>query len=202
MQGDAEQDDGHASRTESHQCQSDVLQRNYESDEQSECSLKSSDVAHSFESVDTDAGNPLKLRNSTRTGTACSKAQKICCYQFCPSPMHSKKWRTVTHGTSAGGRDWDSLVGQLLCDSCYSTYRKHGTFMRSVRTNEGWLRMKSADMSADFSSPQRPSNASQKRQRVHNSQHTLAIKRQDCKQHKRHQVDLRFLCSASVAACV
>jgi hypothetical protein len=31
-------------------------------------------------------------------------------------------------------------VGQTLCDSCYSTYRKHGTFVRSVRTNDGWLR--------------------------------------------------------------
>ena len=192
----------HASRTESQQCPTDVLQRNYESDKHSECSLKSSEVAHSSESVGTDEENTLKLRNSARTGTVCSKGQRICCYQFCSSPMHSKKWRTVTHGTSAGGRDWDSLVGQLLCDSCYSTYRKHGTFVRSVRTKEGWLRMKSADTSADFSSPQTSSNASQKRQRVHNSQHTLAIKRQDCKQHQRHQVDLRFLCVTSVAACV
>jgi hypothetical protein len=202
MQGDGDQERGPASSTESQQCPSDVLQRNYEIDEHSECFLKSSDLAHSSESVDTDEENPLKLRNSARTGGACSKAQKICCYQFCPSPMHSKKWRTVTHGTSAGGRDWDSLVGQLLCDSCYSTYRKHGTFMRSVRTNEGWLRMKSADMSADFSSPQTLSIVSQKHQRVHDLQHTLAIKRQDCKQHKRHQVDLRFLCGASVAACL
>ena len=31
-------------------------------------------------------------------------------------------------------------MGQTLCDSCYSTYRKHGTFVRSVRTNDGWLR--------------------------------------------------------------
>ena len=54
--------------------------------------------------------------------------------------MHSKKWRVVTEGTSAGGRDWDALVGKTLCDSCYSTFRKHGTFVRSIRTNDGWSR--------------------------------------------------------------
>jgi hypothetical protein len=117
-------------------------------------------MSNMYQTLERTAGTP---------GTACRKGQKICSYQFCSSPMHSKKWRTITHGTSTGGRDWDFLVGQLLCDSCFSTYRQHGTFMRSVRTNEGWLRMKSADTSADFSSPQTPSNASQKRQRVHNS---------------------------------
>jgi hypothetical protein len=64
----------------------------------------------------------------------------MCAYELCPSPLHSKKWRVVTAGTCAGGRDWEPLVGQTLCDSCYSTYRKHGTFVRSVRTNEGWSR--------------------------------------------------------------
>ena len=34
----------------------------------------------------------------------------------------------------------DRLVGQTLCDACYSTFRKHGTFVRSIRTNDGWSR--------------------------------------------------------------
>ncbi len=55
--------------------------------------------------------------------------------------MQSKKWRTVTKCTSAGGQSWDSLVGKMLCDSCYSTFRKHGTFVRAVRTSKGWVRM-------------------------------------------------------------
>ena len=70
-----------------------------------------------------------------------SKGQKMCAYELCPSPLHSKKWRVVTAGTNAGGRDWNTLVGQTLCDSCYSTFRKHGTFVRSIRTNEGWSRV-------------------------------------------------------------
>jgi hypothetical protein len=55
------------------------------------------------------------------------KGQKVCCYQHCPSPQHSSKWRFITPGTSAGGQVWNDLTGQTLCDSCYSTYRKHGT---------------------------------------------------------------------------
>jgi len=35
-----------------------------------------------------------------------SLGQKMCAYGLCPSPMHSKKWRVVTAGTSAGARDW------------------------------------------------------------------------------------------------
>ena len=71
---------------------------------------------------------------------AAYKGHKVCAYELCPSPMHSSKWRIVTEGTSAGGRDWDALVGKTLCDSCYSTFRKHGTFARSIRTNDGWSR--------------------------------------------------------------
>jgi hypothetical protein len=74
------------------------------------------------------------------SGAGGTKCHKICAYEHCPSPLHSKKWRMVTTGTSAGGRDWEPLVGKTLCDSCYSTYRKHGTFVRSIRTNEGWSR--------------------------------------------------------------
>lgn len=29
----------------------------------------------------------------------------------------------------------------MLCDSCYSTFRKHGTFVRAVRTSKGWVRL-------------------------------------------------------------
>ena len=59
--------------------------------------------------------------------TQISKQPRMCAYEHCPSPMHSNKWRVVTPQTSAGGRDWLPLLGMTLCDSCYSTYRKHAT---------------------------------------------------------------------------
>jgi hypothetical protein len=68
------------------------------------------------------------------------KPQVLCGYEHCPRPphaTHNSKWRVVTPGTSAGGRDWSAYTGQTLCDGCYSTFRKHGTFSRSVRTGPG-----------------------------------------------------------------
>ncbi len=54
-------------------------------------------------------------------------------------------------------------MGKLLCDSCYSTFRKHGTLVRSVRTSEGWSRI-------DVDGTCRPNTTSQhaakKRQRA------------------------------------
>ena len=109
---------------------------------------------------------PAKPRGAFRSVAALSaagKPQNMCMYELCPSPMHSNKWRTVTSTTGAGGRDWSALCGKTLCDSCYSTYRKHGTFVRSVRTDEGWVRSsdgqvlaKSCDASRDRSAQRAP----------------------------------------------
>jgi len=97
--------------------------------------------------------------------------------------LHSKKWRVVTPGTSAGGRDWEPLVDQTLCDSCYSTYRKHGTFVRSVRTNEGWFRVDaSGAQPADAAlQTKKAVPLSSKRSRVENARSEIAAKRQDRK---------------------
>ena len=96
--------------------------------------------------------NPLQLRECAikREGGSSIKSQKMCCYQNCPAPMQTKKWRTVTPGTTAGGRDWTLLLNQTLCDSCYSTYRKHGTFARSQRcaNGGGWSRVREDATSA------------------------------------------------------
>jgi hypothetical protein len=92
--------------------------------------------APSSQAADKPAG---KARKVAAKAASC-KPQRMCMYEHCPSPMHSSKWRVVTATTVAGGRDWQSLFGMTLCDSCYSTYRKHGTFIRSVRTTEGWAR--------------------------------------------------------------
>ena len=85
------------------------------------------------------AEKPVKARKPAVKSAMC-KPQRQCQFEHCPSPMHSSKWRVVTRTTVAGGRDWQKLLGMTLCDSCYSTYRKHGTFIRSVRTPEGWAR--------------------------------------------------------------
>ena len=115
---------------------------------ESTCCVPSGDCDTCTGAVD----NPLKLRECAikREGGSSTKSHKMCCYQNCPAPMQTKKWRTVTPGTTAGGRDWTLLLNQTLCDSCYSTYRKHGTFARSQRcaNGGGWSRVRVDMMSA------------------------------------------------------
>ena len=106
----------------------------YSSSDETQCEWADNNAA---EQPNTD--KPASKGRKTATKGAC-KSQRMCMYEHCPSPMHSSKWRVVTSTTVAGGRDWQSLFGMTLCDSCYSTYRKHGTFIRSVRTPEGWAR--------------------------------------------------------------
>ena len=135
----------------------------YESDEHSESSLDSSVVSL----WSTDSENPLKTRELAVARAPGSKGQKMCCYAQCPSQLHSKKWRVVTAGTTAGSQNWATLVGQTLCDSCYSTFRKHGTFIRSVRTHEGWVRVDSLgwqlqpELNSSLSAGEKPQKSTQ-----------------------------------------
>lgn len=152
-----------------------VPRKSYESDESASESAR--------ETSCTDAvDNPLKLRESAMKRGCGVKGQKMCCYQHCPSPLHSKKWRVVTPGTSAGGRDWEPLVDQTLCDSCYSTYRKHGTFVRSVRTNEGWFRVDASGIQpASVALQTKKTLPSSKRNRMETANSEIVSKRQDRK---------------------
>jgi len=176
----------------------------YESEAHSECESHDSCLVRLSS---TDSENPLKLRDSAMKRTPGFKGQKMCCYTQCPSPLHSKKWRVVTKGTSAGARDWAPLVGQTLCDSCYSTFRKHGTFIRSVRTNEGWFRvdsssslLSSSSLPSLLSSSDKPKKSPQavKRQRSNDRPDSeSAHKRQDRRpgmvRDSLHE-NVRFLC--------
>eukprot|EP00339_Tiarina_fusa_P001812 CAMPEP_0117069952 /NCGR_PEP_ID=MMETSP0472-20121206/49093_1 /TAXON_ID=693140 ORGANISM="Tiarina fusus, Strain LIS" /NCGR_SAMPLE_ID=MMETSP0472 /ASSEMBLY_ACC=CAM_ASM_000603 /LENGTH=308 /DNA_ID=CAMNT_0004792757 /DNA_START=8 /DNA_END=935 /DNA_ORIENTATION=+ len=57
-----------------------------------------------------------------------------CQYPLCPAPTHSSgTWKTVTRETSAGGRDWSSMVGQTFCHACWTQYRTKGTLLRKHR---------------------------------------------------------------------
>ena len=72
----------------------------------------------------TNAPRTLEMMHSPRTpvllrvpnpARPCGlKAQKICAFEACPSPLVSKKWRGVTNKTSAGGRSWCVCVLELL----------------------------------------------------------------------------------------
>lgn len=103
---------------------------------------------------------PKSTSTKASSGAMAGKQHRVCFYEQCPSPLQSNKWRIVTCGTTAGGRAWGSLVGKTLCDSCYSTFRKHGTLVRSVRTPEGWARL---DGDGTVYRPNNPKGAGRKR---------------------------------------
>jgi len=90
--------------------------------------------------MDTEQAADQRLGESMFKDLSSTGKGRMCSLQDCPAPTHSKKWRIVSKKTSAGNRNWTWMIGQTLCDSCYSSFRKHGTFVRSVRTAGGWFR--------------------------------------------------------------
>ena len=50
-----------------------------------------------------------------------------CTYKGCRRPDASSAYRKISTNTSAGGQDWSSLHGQVLCVACYLRYYKYGT---------------------------------------------------------------------------
>lgn len=46
------------------------------------------------------------------------------------------KIRKITKYTNAGKKNWTSLIGKQLCDSCYTCYRKNGNFIRKYNTKK------------------------------------------------------------------
>mmetsp|Transcript_50534 Transcript_50534/g.121106 ORF Transcript_50534/g.121106 Transcript_50534/m.121106 type:complete len:272 (-) Transcript_50534:9-824(-) len=54
-----------------------------------------------------------------------------CTYDLCESPTDSRHFHRIDKYTKAGGQDWSVLVGRVLCETCYSRYRRNGSLVRS-----------------------------------------------------------------------
>tara|TARA_B110000003_G_scaffold273642_1_gene311810 strand:- start:490 stop:801 length:312 start_codon:yes stop_codon:yes gene_type:complete len=52
----------------------------------------------------------------------------------CNDTRYNVKIRKITKYTNAGKKNWTSLIGKQLCDSCYTCYRKNGSFKRKYHT--------------------------------------------------------------------
>lgn len=50
-----------------------------------------------------------------------------CTYERCESPLKSSRFNYIYDGTSAGGQDWSSIVGSVLCDACFQRFSERGT---------------------------------------------------------------------------
>ena len=59
-----------------------------------------------------------------------------CSFAECTSDVSKPcPWSTITEATSAGGRDWTSLVGKTLCIPCYTRYRQTGRLEKGPGSN-------------------------------------------------------------------
>ena len=54
----------------------------------------------------------------------------VCAYEKCSNPTESSRFYMIEEGKSAGGQDWSSVVGYVLCDACYCRYKRRGTLQR------------------------------------------------------------------------
>ena len=51
-----------------------------------------------------------------------------CSYEHCDSPEESSQFfQFIGEGRTAGGQDWSSLVGSVLCHACYKQFRRSGS---------------------------------------------------------------------------
>ena len=55
-----------------------------------------------------------------------------CSYEGCRNPTKGRQFTQIYEHTKAGGRDWRELAGSVLCEACYSQFRKRGHMERSV----------------------------------------------------------------------
>ena len=64
------------------------------------------------------SGNLEKTRNNR------------CTYEHCAKPDESSKFYKIQEGKTAGGQDWSSLVGQVLCNTCFARFMRSGQLER------------------------------------------------------------------------
>jgi hypothetical protein len=61
-----------------------------------------------------------------------SAEEKRCGYEHCCKPNEGKQFYEIKADTKAGGQDWTSLVGRVLCHTCYQRYRQTGSLDRQI----------------------------------------------------------------------
>ena len=65
-----------------------------------------------------------------RNNKPLEEEQRRCTNEHCHSPTHGSKFYQIQEGKSTGGRDWTSVVGQVLCHACHERFRRGGTLER------------------------------------------------------------------------
>jgi hypothetical protein len=73
----------------------------------------------------------LKRGTLERVRNRSLQPDEMCCsYVNCGSPEKSSKFFQITNSTIAGGQDWSSLKGSVLCLNCWCSFKRRGTLER------------------------------------------------------------------------
>ena len=71
-------------------------------------------------------------RNDKRRGV------RRCSYELCDRPDESFQFLEIKEGKTTGGQDWSSLVGKILCNTCYCRFKNKGTLKRDAPLSRPW----------------------------------------------------------------
>lgn len=71
------------------------------------------------------------LERSVAAKEPLAQSTRKCTYDDCDNPTSSTRFIQIDEGCQAGGRDWSSLTGHVLCHTCYGRFRDRGTLVRS-----------------------------------------------------------------------
>ena len=123
-----------------------------------------------------------QIQNKPLTGSA-----RRCTYEHCDSPADSSSFHQIGEGSTAGGQDWSSLVGSVLCRACYERFWNRGTLER-VR-----------GQSQNATRPCTYSDLSQQLALAHG---VNVPKRQKTSEHQDHDPSARALSNIAANACM
>jgi hypothetical protein len=77
--------------------------------------------------------NRFKTRGTLKKYMVNAADAKRCVYNECTKPLQSKHFFLISEKKTAGGQDWSSLTGSVLCHACHSRFCKRGTLKRSKK---------------------------------------------------------------------
>jgi hypothetical protein len=70
-------------------------------------------------------------------GKKFESTQRRCTNAGCDNPNATSRFFIVDDTFKAGGRDWSSLLGHVLCHACYSRFRQRGTLTKYAERGDG-----------------------------------------------------------------
>jgi hypothetical protein len=56
-----------------------------------------------------------------------TSSARRCTYDQCDCPDNSRRFYQIEDGSTAGGQDWSSVAGNVLCQACYDRFLRRGT---------------------------------------------------------------------------